>query len=452
MNLLVYFKGHFNHIFNNHFLFIKNNHLFRGITTTFGLKISSTGLGLLTNILLARLLGKAGLGIYIYALAWVNLLVVPSTLGFRKLMVREVAVCKTKSLWGEFNGLVKWTNSFTFFLSCAIALIVFFVSSVIGGETSKTIHSALAIALFLLPIKSLTIIRASILQGLDKIVKSQLPELLFAPILSLIFIGIAYLFSGIKVSVDFILILRVTAFYIAFYIGSQWLKQSLPSLVKQAQPKYYPQKWLSAAIPLMFLEGMRTIHHQTDALMLGAMQGPEAVGLYSVLSKGVMLVVFILGAVDTALSPLIAKLYTLGDINKLQKIVTKSSRIVFIVSSLITLVFLFFGHWFLLLFGQEFVEGRTALNILCIGKMLGALTTSSTFLLTMTGHERHVMVSAIVSSSLNLVLNFFFIPKWGIEGAALATTISNVFLHYWNGFSVWKTTHVNPTPFVLEAK
>lgn len=452
MNFLVSVKGHCNHILNRTLLFLKENHLFRGITTTFGLKISSTGLGLLTNILLARLLGKAGLGVYIYALAWVNLLVVPSTLGFRKLMVREVAVCKTKSLWGEFNGLVKWTNYFTFFLSSCIALLVFFVSRMIIDNADSTIHSALAIALFLLPIKSLTIIRTSILQGLNKIVKSQLPELLFAPILSLVFIGLVYAFSGSKLSVNFILISRVTAFYVAFYIGSQWLKQSLPNIVKQSQPKFYARKWMSAAIPLMFLEGMRTIHHQTDALMLGAMQGPEAVGVYSVLSKGVMLVVFILGAVDTALSPLIAKLYTLGDINKLQKIVTKSSRTVFIVSSLITLIFIFFGHWFLLLFGQEFVEGRTALNILCIGKMLGALTTSSTFLLTMTGHERHVMVSAIASSSLNLVLNFLFIPKWGIEGAALATTVSNVFLHYWNGFSVWKTTRVNPTPFVFAAK
>lgn len=389
------------------------------------------------------------MGIYTYALAWVNLLVVPSTLGFRKLMVREVAVCKTKSLWGEFSGLVKWTNSFTLFLSSGIALIVFFVSRVMGSYADSNIHTALAISLFLLPIKSLTIIRTSILQGLDEIVKSKLPELLFAPILSLVFIGLLYAFSGNKVSVDLILVSRVTAFYIAFYIGSQWLKQSLPSIVKQAQPKYYARKWLSAAIPLMFLEGMRTIHHQTDALMLGAMQGPEAVGVYSVLSKGVMLVVFVLGAVDTTLSPLIARLYTLGDFDELQKIVTKSSRTVFIVSSLITIIFILFGHWFLLLFGQDFIEGRTALNILCIGKLLGAFTASSTFLLTMTGHERHVMVSAIASLSLNLVLNFLFIPRWGIEGAALATTISNVFLHFWNGFTVWRTTHVNPTPFVF---
>lgn len=450
MNLLVYVKEHCNLFLNSAFSLIQSNHIFRGATTSFGLKVSSTALGLTTNILLARLLGKEGLGVYIYALSWVSLLIIPSTLGFRKLMVREVAVCKTKSRWGEFHGLVKWANSFILILSIGLALIAFIVSRTIAKETDPSILEALAISLFLLPIDSLTIIRASTLQGLNKIIKSQLPELLIAPIISLFFIGLFYTLFEKNFSVNYILISRVLAFYIAFYIGSKWLKKSLPSIVRQTQPKYYARKWLAAGIPLMFLESMRTIHHQTDALMLGAMQGPEAVGVYAVMGKGVMLVVFILGAVDKTLSPMIAKLYAQGETDKLQKIITKSSRSIFIVSLIVTMAFIFFGHWFLLLFGKEFLEGKTALNILCIGKMIGALTTSSSFLLTMTGHERHIIISATFCSLMNIILNYLFIPKWGIEGAAFATSFSNIFLHFWNGFSVWRTTHVNPTPFAFK--
>lgn len=447
MNLLVYAKEYCIHFFNSSFSLIKRNQLFRGASTSFGLKIASTGLGLITNVVLARLLGKEDLGIFIYALSWERILVIPATLGFRKLLVREISIYQTKAQWGEFHGLVKLVNRFTFFISICLALIAYFVSRVLENGTDPRILEALLLALFLLPIDALTINRTSILQGLKQIIRSQLPELLIAPIISLLFIGCLYVVSGNNLSVNYVLFSRIIAFYIAFYVGSRWLIRSLPSIVKQTQPKFYVHKWLSSAIPLMFLEGMRTIHHQTDALMLGAMQGPETVGIYAVLSKGVMLVVFILGSVDTAISPMIAKLYALGEIEKLQKIIIKSSRSVFVVSLMVTMAFIFLGHWFLMLFGQDFLAGQTALTILCIGKMIGALTTSSSFLLAMTGHERHIIVSASTCSVLNVILNFLFIPRWGIEGAAFATSISNVVMHFWNGFSVWKTTSVNPTPF-----
>lgn len=415
--------------------------------TTFGLKISSTAIALITNVLLARLLGKAGLGTYVYSLTWVSLLTIPATLGFRQLVVREVAICRAKSLWGEFHGLIKWANFLILTFSTSIAIIAFLISRFTTTESDSLVPTALAIALCLLPIESLTIVRASIMQGLEFIIRSQLPELLIAPLLALIFIGFAYFYAGYNLPVNYALLSRVVAFYIAFYVGSKWLKNSLPVHVRKVKPEYQVRKWMSSAIPFMCLEGIRVIHHQTDILMLGTMQGPEAVGIYSVISRGVMLVVFVLGAVNTAISPTIAKLYTLGDTNKLQRIIAKSSRLVFIVSLLFTLLFIIFGHWFLLLFGEDFLDGRTALNILCIGKMVGALTTSSAFLLTMTGHERHIVISSSVSSGLNLVLNLLFIPRWGIEGAAIATTLSSVFLHFWNGLSVWKTTRINPTPF-----
>lgn len=39
-----------------------------------------------------------------------------------------------------------------------------------------------------------------------------------------------------------------------------------------------------------------------------------------------------------------------------------------------------------------------------------------------------VAVSTIISAAINLLLNYLFIPKWGIIGAAFATYISYVFL------------------------
>lgn len=432
--------------------FALSNHLLRGATSSFALKIISTSIALITNILLARLMGKEGLGVYVYALTWVDLLRIPATLGLNQLIVREIAIYKAKELWNEFHGLVQWSSKLILCFSTFLAISAMIISILTGTENNLEITYAIAIALFLLPIKALTIARTSILQGLEQIVKSQLPEYLLAPCLSLVFLGLAFFWADHTLPVNYALISRVLAFYIAFYVGSRWLTKSLPDAVKQSEPKLKIRYWLKSSIPLMFLEGILVVHNQTDLLMLGAIRGPEAVGIYSVLSRGVMLIVFVLGAVNTTLSPSIAKLFALGETAKLQNIIARSARIVLFVSVAIGLLFILGGHHFLLLFGKDFYEGRTALNILAVAKMLGATTTTASFLLTMTGHERHIVKSATVSTLANIILNSLLIPKWGIEGAATATGISSVFLHFWNGYSVWKSTGINPTPFGIIRK
>lgn len=452
MNVYCVIKNQFTRLLHYIKYFVLDNHLFRGATSSFALKITSTAIALITNILLARLMGKEGLGVYVYALTWVELMTVPATLGLKQLIVREIAIYRAKELWSEFHGLVQWSSKLIFWLSAFLAISVMIISVLADTKNNIQITYALAISLSLLPIRALTIARTSILQGLEQIIKSQLPEYLLAPCLSLIFLGFAFLWADYTLPVHHALISRVLAFYIAFYVGSRWLRKALPEEVKQSAPKLKIRYWLKSSIPLMFLEGILIVHNQTDLLMLGAIQGPEAVGIYSVLSRGVMLIVFVLGAINTALSPSMAKLYALGKTSELQKIIAKSARIVFFVSAAIALLFILGGHYFLLLFGKDFSEGRTALNILAIAKATGAITTTATFLLTMTGHEKHIVKSATASTLANIALNLLLIPEWGIEGAATATSISSVFLHFWNGYSVWKSTGINPTPFRIMKK
>jgi O-antigen/teichoic acid export membrane protein len=53
--------------------------------------------------------------------------------------------------------------------------------------------------------------------------------------------------------------------------------------------------------------------------------------------------------------------------------------------------------------------------------------------LNMTGHERDTAKGIAVSALLNVTLNALLIPLWGIEGAALASTLSMV---VWNSLLV----------------
>ncbi|MEO0769852.1 MAG: polysaccharide biosynthesis C-terminal domain-containing protein, partial [Cyanobacteria bacterium J06649_4] len=81
---------------------------------------------------------------------------------------------------------------------------------------------------------------------------------------------------------------------------------------------------------------------------------------------------------------------------------------------------------YLLIFGEEFLPGQRALSILCVGKFIATSVGLAHLVLNMTGNERYAANVAWMMTVLNIVLNAVFIPLWGVDGAALATSISIV--------------------------
>jgi O-antigen/teichoic acid export membrane protein len=80
----------------------------------------------------------------------------------------------------------------------------------------------------------------------------------------------------------------------------------------------------------------------------------------------------------------------------------------------------------ILLFGAQYLPAGTSLIILAAVNTLCAASGSASTILTMTGHERDVAIWGGGTALLNVVLNALFIPRWGIEGAAIATAITAV--------------------------
>jgi O-antigen/teichoic acid export membrane protein len=124
------------------------------------------------------------------------------------------------------------------------------------------------------------------------------------------------------------------------------------------------------------MNGMQAITSQLAPLMLGTMQGAEAVAIYTVANRGAQLISFILGAVNTTLAPTAARLYAVGDMQRLQGLITKSARVVLCVSLPIAVGFIVFGDWFLWLFGTGFMQGHATLRILSIGLFIDAAAGS----------------------------------------------------------------------------
>ena len=432
---------------------VKNNdsslkqRLIRGAAGTLGLRLAATGLNFLTGILLARLLGASGFGVYTYAFTWTQLLTIGATLGLDKLIVREVAIYKTKSAWGLMRGLIHWTNWVALTMSVALVLGAIGVAWSLNMPANSEQFIVFCVAMLLIPIETLRNIRLGAMRGLHKIVMGLVPEWIYAPLLLLILTGCAYLLLGGSLTAPLVALIRVFAATITLVIGVKLLQQILPSAAKETPPEYQAKKWLYSALPFMFIGSMFMIKSRSDILMLGVLQSAEAVGIYFAVSRGAQLLDFIPNAANAVLEPNIASLYTEGKIEQIQRIMIKSSRTVFFTSLPIIIGLIGFGYWYLSLFGKEFTQGNMALIILCVGQLTNVTAGSVGLLLNMTGNERYTLISRGGSTILNVVLNALLIPKWGLEGAAIATASSTILLNLENTIWARKKLGIHCTAF-----
>jgi O-antigen/teichoic acid export membrane protein len=78
------------------------------------------------------------------------------------------------------------------------------------------------------------------------------------------------------------------------------------------------------------------------------------------------------------------------------------------------------------LFGSSFAAGRTTLILITIGALFNAMAGNVDQILNMTNNQKSVKNIFILGFLLNVILNLFLIPKYGIEGAATSSLITNI--------------------------
>jgi O-antigen/teichoic acid export membrane protein len=148
------------------------------------------------------------------------------------------------------------------------------------------------------------------------------------------------------------------------------------------------------------------------------------------------LVVMLLGkSVATVLFPQISEWDTKNNIKKIESSISTA-----LLPSLLVVIPGFVGTLILsrdllrILFGQEFTVAWIALIILTAGKIPQSLHILLSKALNAVDRPDLAAIAAILSAVLNAILNIIFIWRFGLVGAAIATTVSfliNTILHWY---------------------
>ena len=422
--------------------------LMRGAMGSAGVQGSSRVLALVLGIVLARVLGAEDYGIYVYAIAIMNILMIVAEAGVPPLLMREVAAAHGSMQWGLLQGAVMRSRQFVLLVSIGVTVVgytaLWWFSS--GMEKSEAVTTALMLTL--IPFSALAKTYAHVLRGLHHIVIGQVLELLLRPVLVLVFVVALFLLSPEYRQAEYVMGCQLLGIVLVLLISKQLLKRYQPSELRDSKVVTRDREWLQSALPFTLIGGAWIINGQTDIIMLGWYWTPKDVGIYRVGVQGAGLAIFGLQVIIAVVSPQFSRMYAQGDTKRLQKLVTLSARLSLGASLPFICLFVFAGRDILLwVFGESYVDGYWPLAILSIGQLFNAAAGLLGFLLNMTGNEKDTATILWSSVILNIVLNFLLVPTYGNVGAASASAFSMVMWNIGLMVLVNRRLHLNPTVF-----
>ncbi len=189
------------------------------------------------------------------------------------------------------------------------------------------------------------------------------------------------------------------------------------------------RKVFSYSWPLAFYAFIWQIFHWTDTFIIGIFRTVGDVGVYNAVVPTAFFLTIPLSLFLQLFFPLINKEYARGHKEIVKQISQQIGKWVFTaVLPLFILMVIFPGAFINILFGNQYLEGEVALRILSFGVLFFSIFSISHNLLAMSGRSKLILFDIIFITAFNIILNILLIPKYGIAGAAFASSASLVLL------------------------
>jgi len=406
--------------------------LFRGSGIAFIFKIAGLLLSYIFTLLITRMYGAATMGLFALSITILTILAMLGRLGFDTALVRFVAEYSSQGRMDLVREVyikaLRIVLPFCFLLS----VLFFFSSSYVADNIFHKNHLSPYLKIISLVIVPMAMIfmNSEGLRGLRKI-----KEHAFLQDISIL------LFAAVMLTFSFFIAQDNHAPLIAYIISIAgvaglsvllWIKHANISSFSNGN-NLKSVNLLTVSLPMLLTSSLFLVMWWTDTIMLGIFRTEGEVGIYSVALKIATLTSITLFSINTIAAPKFAEFYGKGDMNSLEKIIKQSSKLIFWSSLIIILCIFLFPSSILGLFGASFKAGIYALLFLSFGQFINAASGSVGWILQMTGRQKACQNITLLAAAMNIVLNALLIPKYGINGAAVASMICTIF---WNLTSV----------------
>ena len=181
--------------------------------------------------------------------------------------------------------------------------------------------------------------------------------------------------------------------------------------------------WFGVYVVLANSAGI--INTQIDSLLIGHFMDETEVGYYAVAVVLIQGIILVPSAIQRVTTPAIASYHGKNEYENIRKLIKKNLAKTFLITIFFSSVLAIFGKFLIVfLFTEEFLPAYTPLLILLIGYTIYAPIVSIGGALSSIGKVDVIFRISTLCALINIALNIIFIPKFGIIGAAIATSLS----------------------------
>lgn len=166
------------------------------------------------------------------------------------------------------------------------------------------------------------------------------------------------------------------------------------------------------------------IYTQTDRLMINHYLGVEEVGVYTIGMQLSNILAILIGPIQNSLFPKFLELYR-NDYQKYYNFYKLTNTIItqfYLIITLISIIVV--KYTFKYVYSSQYDGAILIYSILAFSVFIKANGSLQTSHMTIKNITKKSFYKTLVSLILNIILNILLIPKYGINGAAIATLIT----------------------------
>ncbi len=372
-------------------------------------------LNFLFMILVVRKLGDARYGQYSVVLAFVGLFQIFAELGISQYVMRESARDKTNALRYFWNLVV---------LRLILAVVNVGFITLVGSQMgySDEIVQGIFIYTLIFLLSALDGPLNDLFQAYERMGLMSL--LTIVGQVAFMILGAIFLFSGLS----YIWLVAAGLFSMFPRIGlGLWLAIRFHML----PPKFSinPRLWwhmILAGLPFGVISLTMTIDASIDTLMLKHFETDQIVGWYNVAHHFIFSLLSITRGFRSAIVPSLARTYK-GDPTTVREWFYRSAKFSWLFSIPVAVGgFLVANRLMVFLYKEAFAPSGLALQILIWDYPLRMYSSLCSQMATVIQVEKKAAGINVINAVANVILNFIFIPKFGLVGAALVSVITDL--------------------------
>lgn len=381
-------------------------------------RVLRMGIGFFVVIAITRYLGPERFGSLAYAQSFVGVFTAFASLGLDSIVIRELVKAEHKR--DEILGTAFYLKAFI----SLIAIVAIFLLNMLSSEDDMATPLVSIIA-FTIIFNSLNVIdmyfQSKVLSryvvyanSVAFILTSILKLLLIYYDADLLYFAYALLLESALMAAGYLYVYRVQSHSVMAWRFDREIAVAL----------------LRSAWPLILVAVSAFLYTRIDQIMIKEMIDAEAVGQYAAAIKVSELLYFIPAVIVSSLFPKIVEVRQ-ADREEYLHVLERLYRLVVWISIPIAVTTSLFSQMIIeVLYGDQYKDAHEVLAILAWAIILVSVGAVFVKMLYVEHFEKKYLYKSLFGVFMNVLLNLFLIPSYGIVGAAVATLMTLLSINY----------------------